>query len=129
VSDFIERLRDGGHQVEQVEEKRASNAAWIGEPFALDSVLWKKASPVSYVSPSAAPLLLIHGTNDRTVSYLQSQLMHDALTAAGAPSSLHLMEGVGHGVRRPDEVKKMVWDVALSFFQERLNNPPPASHP
>lgn len=123
VSDFIERLRDGGHQSEQLEEKRASNGAWIGEPFAVDSALWKKASPVTYVSAAAAPMLLIHGTNDRTVSYLQSQLMHDALTAAGAASELRLLDGVGHGVRRPDHVRETVLDAVIAFFRAHLKAP------
>ena len=44
----------------------------------------------------AAPVLLIHGTADTIVSHRESVRMHDALTAAGKPAALLVLEGAPH---------------------------------
>jgi acetyl esterase/lipase len=44
----------------------------------------KQASPVSHVSASAAPILIMHGTADETVPYRQAEAMVAKLKAAGA---------------------------------------------
>src|ERR1041385_4794372 len=41
------------------------------------------ASPLYWVTPHAAPTLLIHGTEDKYVAYEQATWMHDRLKAAG----------------------------------------------
>lgn len=57
------------------------------------------ASPVTHVSKTSAPFLLIHGTADSMIPPAQSERMHQALKAAGADSSLLLIEGMPHGNR------------------------------
>lgn len=47
----------------------------------------RAASPLTYVSADAAPMMLAHGQNDRTVSYRQTVLMEQALTKAGVAVS------------------------------------------
>jgi acetyl esterase/lipase len=54
------------------------------------------ASPVSHASAAAAPILLVHGLQDRTVPYQQSVVLRDALEAAGAPVRLELIPDAGH---------------------------------
>ncbi|GIM96538.1 alpha/beta hydrolase [Paractinoplanes toevensis] len=54
------------------------------------------ASPVSYVSADAPPLLLVHGDDDRIVPVGQSRELHDRLTAAGAPAQLRIVPGADH---------------------------------
>ncbi|MBW6433831.1 alpha/beta hydrolase [Actinoplanes hulinensis] len=54
------------------------------------------ASPVSYVSPDAPPLLLVHGDQDRVVPVGQSRELHERLTAVGAPAELHIVPGADH---------------------------------
>lgn len=44
----------------------------------------KQASPITYVNANAAPMLLVHGQNDQTVSYQQSVMMENALKQVGA---------------------------------------------
>ena len=44
----------------------------------------EKASPINYVSASAAPMLLAHGQNDTMVSYHQTVMMQTALERVGA---------------------------------------------
>jgi len=58
-----------------------------------------KASPLNWVSPSAAPILTIHGTEDKYVAYEQAVWLNDRLKAAGVESELEKMEGSGHGFK------------------------------
>jgi acetyl esterase/lipase len=54
------------------------------------------ASPVTYIKRDSPPMLLIHGSADKTVPVQQSQEMYDKLHAAGAPVQLLLIPDVDH---------------------------------
>lgn len=56
-----------------------------GEQYTAEQA--QEASPLTYVTSDAAPMLLVHGLNDGTVSYEQTVMMENALTAAGADVS------------------------------------------
>jgi len=67
-----------------------------------DAVLAASASPVTYVSPTAAPMLLIHGDADATVPFSQSEELLAAGLAAGmdielirVPDADHCFVGYG----------------------------------
>ncbi len=62
-----------------------------------DAELEKKYSPITYVSASAPPFLIMHGTQDPTVPIAQSQELYDALKAKGTDVTYHPVEGAGHG--------------------------------
>ncbi len=64
---------------------RAGDVAWAA-----------LASPVSHAAGAAAPVLLIHGTADRIVSWHESERMHGALHDADRSSELLLLEGAPH---------------------------------
>ncbi|MCX7520764.1 alpha/beta hydrolase [Microbacterium sp. STN6] len=53
-------------------------------------------SPVSHVSASAPPFLLVHGDADRLVPVEQSRQLHDRLRQAGASAALHIVPGADH---------------------------------
>jgi acetyl esterase/lipase len=55
------------------------------------------ASPINYVSPDDAPILLIHGDADRTVPFRQSEMMEAALRNVNVPVKLIRIEGGDHG--------------------------------
>lgn len=59
--------------------------------------LAKKASPVTFVSKSATPMLIIHGDKDNIVPLQQSEVLATALKQAGADVTLHVVKGAGHG--------------------------------
>lgn len=63
--------------------------------------LARAASPLSWVTAAAPPFLLAHGTADVLVRPTQSELLHRALLAAGADSTLVLLEGYRHGFLNP----------------------------
>ena len=54
-------------------------------------------SPIRFVSPGAAPSLIVHGDADPVVPIVEGETMHGALTRAGVPASFIRIEGAGHG--------------------------------
>ncbi len=58
---------------------------------------YAEASPTSYVSPDDAPTLLVHGDDDGTVPFSQSELFRQTLTEGGVIVELIRMPNGGHG--------------------------------
>jgi acetyl esterase/lipase len=61
-----------------------------------------QASPLNWVTPSAAPTLAIQGTRDRYVAYEQSVWIIDRLLSAGVEAELETIEGADHGFKGAD---------------------------
>ncbi len=59
--------------------------------------IFRRASPVTYITPDDAPFLIIQGEKDRLVPPAQSLEFHARLLAAGVPASLVLVRNAGHG--------------------------------
>jgi acetyl esterase/lipase len=66
------------------------------------------ASPISYVTSAAPPFLLIHGTADTVVPYVQSEVLMKALSDVGVPAQLIPIEGADHIFRGYDDVDGVV---------------------
>lgn len=78
-----------------------ARASRFGGPEETLEERMRQASPATYVSAEAPPLLLIHGTEDRTVPVSQSDDLVKALRQAGAKDVTYMrIEGAGHGVFR-----------------------------
>ncbi|QDV36763.1 alpha/beta hydrolase [Tautonia plasticadhaerens] len=88
----------------------------IGGPIQALPGLAARANPITYVSPDDPPFLLVHGDRDELVPLGQSELLRDALRAAGVPATLHVVEGGGHGQGFPPEVDRLV----VEFFDRTL---------
>lgn len=58
-----------------------------------------EASPIVHVDADDPPVLILHGTDDRTVPIEQSYALRDALQEAGGRVDLRVFEGAGHGLR------------------------------
>jgi acetyl esterase/lipase len=71
----------------------------VGGPIQEHPDLVARANPIAYVTPGDPPFLLVHGQEDYTVIANQSELLYDALCAAGVEATLHLVPGAGHGFR------------------------------
>ena len=54
------------------------------------------ASPVAHIDAKDPPMLLIHGTDDKTVPVTQSKELAERLQAAKVPVTLEIIPGVGH---------------------------------
>jgi acetyl esterase/lipase len=55
------------------------------------------ANPLTYVTATAPAFLILHGNKDRLVSPSQTLILHNALLAAGAPSTRYILDGADHG--------------------------------
>ena len=62
-------------------------------------------SPLPWVTPHAAPTLLVHGTEDKYVAHEQAIWMRDRLKACNVPVELLTLEGAGHGFKGADAEK------------------------
>jgi acetyl esterase/lipase len=75
-----------------------------------------KASPISYVSKSDPPMLLVHGDADPVVPHQQSEALHAALKKAGVETTLRIVKGAGHGNGFGPDVQALV----ARFFELHL---------
>jgi acetyl esterase/lipase len=71
-------------------------AALFGGPIKDHLDAAKAASPIFYIHPDQPPILVIHGTADHLVPFLQSERFVDAMEKAGAPFYFHTVVGAGH---------------------------------
>jgi acetyl esterase/lipase len=59
--------------------------------------VFRQVSPINYVDPSDPPVLIFHGNQDNLVPLEQSEILDRALTKAGVPHRLVIVEGGGRG--------------------------------
>jgi acetyl esterase/lipase len=83
----------------------------------------RAASPLTHVSASFPPTLLLHGTEDRVVHHSSSQRMLDALRAVRAPADMHLFHGQNHGFESVPSVRAMLTAEAAYFLDRTLIDP------
>lgn len=93
---------------------------FIGGTKAEKAEAYKKASPVTYVTPGDAPMLLIQGTKDRLVPWNQATIMADALSKAKVYGRVDLIIGADHGWGEP-ELKRTV-DETIAFLEQQLRS-------
>ena len=76
------------------------------------------SSPVSKVTKDAPPFLIIHGINDQTVPFEQSEELYDKLIENGCDADLIALEGADHANLQffQDEL----WDRIIEFFKTKL---------
>lgn len=76
------------------------------------------ANPISYISPSSAPMLLMHGTADTVVSPSQTDLLFQALRQKNIPAERYLVKDAAHGgiYWNQEEVLRIITD----FFDRCL---------
>jgi acetyl esterase/lipase len=93
---------------------------WLGGNLEQARPRHIQSSPLNWVTPAAAPTLLLHGTEDKYVAYEQAVWMRDRLASCGVEVELITMEGAGHGFKGPDAEKA---DKAmLAFFESHLKS-------
>jgi dipeptidyl aminopeptidase/acylaminoacyl peptidase len=66
---------------------------------------YRERSPLHLAGRITAPLLVLHGTDDRSVVRGQSDALVESLRSRHATVEYHLYEGEGHGWSRPETVR------------------------
>jgi acetyl esterase/lipase len=89
--------------------------------------LYRKASPLTYVSKNSPPLLLAHGEKDDLVPFEQSVKMADAYRKAGRPVEFIAVKNAGHDFEQvgPEPLSPSVDEVhqrTIVFFRHYLGN-------
>ncbi len=103
--------------------RRSAGLGAFLEPGADESTIERilaQASPITWVDEKDPPVLMIHGTEDRTVPFAQSEKLLQALEAVKVPAKLVPYEGLGHGLRgRGGQQAPQDWHpVALKWLDE-----------
>ncbi len=100
----IAGVADLGLLLEQLWRTSGDDSAGIGELRAMlgaaDKGKLNATSPALLVSKATAPILLIHGDQDTIVAPQQSQVMANALKAAGKPVEYIVLAGENHYMTR-----------------------------
>jgi acetyl esterase/lipase len=81
-------------------------SAYLGGTLQAKPEQYRKASPIYYAKPGAAPILTIHGDKDTSVSPDQALLLDVKMKEVGATHTLIIESGRRH----TDELDQPVWD-------------------
>lgn len=76
----------------------------------------EEVSPIKYVTSSMPPTLIISGTGDQLVPFMQSQIFIDKLNELKIPCRLEVREGKDHGWKGIEEDYKFV----AEWFEQYL---------
>ena len=82
----------------------------------------QRFNPANYVDKHTPPFLLFHGEKDTLVSEHQTDIMFQALRAAGIESERYIVKGAGHG--GPYWVQKEIQDLTVDFLDRHLKTLP-----
>ena len=78
------------------------------------------ASPLSWITPAAVPILTLHGTVDRYVNFEQAVWLTDRLKQVGVETKLVPFEGADHGLK--GEPGQQADKLMMAFFDQHLKN-------
>lgn len=92
----------------------------IGGPIQEMKERVAQANPVTYVTGSTPPFLIVHGDCDRLVPHHQSELLEAALKKAGVPVTLYTVKGAGHGGFTDPEVPAITRAFWAAHLQPEL---------
>ena len=93
---------------------------WLGGDDTQEHHRHILASPLYWVTPTASPTLLLHGTEDKYVAHEQAVWIHDRLKAADVEVELLTLQGAGHGFKGADAERAE--QALLGFFDRQLKN-------
>ena len=82
-----------------------------------DLSLYQRNSPLTYVERVRAPVLLIHGDQDSSVSMNQSEQLFSALVRLQKRASFARYWGEGHVLENPANIRDS-WRRRLAWFDE-----------
>ena len=72
------------------------NVSMLGKSKTEDMELYRKASPVTYARKDSPPMLILHGTADKTVDIKQCEILEAALQKVGANVEFVRIPGAPH---------------------------------
>ena len=103
---------------QQSDDLRDTLIEYVGDPH-IDFEEQIENSPVYRYKDITRPVFLAHGLNDAVVDYEHTWRMQKMLRLKGAPPSLVMMRGVGHGLPYIKQAKRL-YDPLLKFLDDNL---------
>ena len=83
--------------------------------------IYRISAPILHMDKLERPLLVLHGTNDRNVSFADSLRLFDVLIKLGKPFESQIYPGEIHFFRR-DIVLRDAWKRIEEFFDRNVKN-------
>lgn len=96
-TDFPGMRPPNGQSVPHLTGKDSLLGQLFGGPPLERMELARRASPVTWVTKTTAPLYIMHGTMDPIVPVAQSTVLAGKMKEAGVDVTLDVIEGAGHG--------------------------------
>ena len=94
------------------------------------ATLLARASPLRHAERIRAPVLLVHGTRDRSASIVESRRLAARLRELGRPVELLEVEGAGHVFNFRDPAQATAaWAATLAFLERHLAPAAPRAGP
>ena len=78
-------------------------------------MLYLLRSPINHAAQLKRPMIFFQGLDDKVVPPQQSEVMVEALRAAGVPVAYITLEGEGHGFRKADSIVRTL-EAELYFY-------------
>ena len=94
--------------------------AFIGHSYDEKPDLYREASPVSYLSSSCPPTLILHGTSDTLVPVSQSDTLKSRLDALGVPCEYFRIPLWPHSMDMAKRVNDFSQKKMEAFFEKYL---------
>lgn len=113
-TDFLKRSRD--HPA-KTEEPNGSVYKLLGGAVKENQEAARAASPITYVGKDDPPLLILHGSDDKTVHLSQSEVFAEKYHATGLEVKLQVEPGKGHGLKEPSEAEQ---ETVLAFLKQHF---------
>ena len=114
--DFVDMPKQIPANMLEYYDKQSQVSRLLGGPVSQHLALAKVASPVTYISKSTPPFLIVHGDADTVVPIGQSQELYDRLRKVGVEAHFVTLHGVGHAFMGADNIQAV-----QSFFESKLN--------
>lgn len=95
--DFISMMKYAKQPTDTLNTDKSPVYGLLGGPLRENESLAREASPVSYLDATDPPLLILVGTADSLMAQRQCKRLNDLAQATGITSSIHTIEGAGHG--------------------------------
>ena len=92
-----------------------------------DPEIYRKTSPITYVSRARTPTLIQHGDQDKRVPPPNSFELYQALKDRGIPVRLILYKGFGHPINKPKQ-QRAVMEHNYEWFSQYIWGEQVASH-
>jgi acetyl esterase/lipase len=117
-------LQGDAHRMEDAEPWNAADSSvsrLMGAPIETVPERVETANPITYIDGSEPPFLILHGDKDALVPLHQSEILHQALLAAGVQSELIVVKDGDHGYSG-EFFTEMPGEAMLAFFKDTLQN-------